>query len=163
MSFNVSVTSITVTNMVCSAAATTALNLVLGNSGPMGVTGSLPTQIDLATAAPSQTNTPSGTVTGFTWNPGQTLFGLEVFRTTSLQEVRNRAAAGSIHPQALADRFSPSRPTLIPPGRGWSGSFSGRGGLPADVPIRVVLGAFMPPGPITDRFLCISEKVVRLR
>ncbi len=96
-------------------------------------------------------------------HPGQTLFGLEVFRTTSLQEVRNRAAAGSIHPQALADRFSPSRPTLIPPGRGWSGSFSGPGGLPADVPIRVVLGAFLPPGPITDRFLCISEKVVRLR
>lgn len=94
---------------------------------------------------------------------GQTLFGLEPFRTTSLQEVRNRAATGSIHPQALADRFSPSRPALISPGQGWSGSFSGPGELPADVPIRVVLGAFLPPGPITDRFLCISQRAVRLR
>lgn len=96
-------------------------------------------------------------------HPGQTWFGLEPFRTTSLQEVRDRAATGAIHVQTVADRFSPSRPALIPPGHGWSGSFAGPGGLPADVPIRVVLGAFLPPGPITDRFLCISEKAVRLR
>ena len=95
-------------------------------------------------------------------HPGQTFFGLEPFRTTSLQEVRDRAAAGSIHVQTLADRFSPSRPALIAPGQGWSGSFSGPGELPADVPIRVVLGAFLPPGPIDDRFLCISDRAVRL-
>jgi hypothetical protein len=92
----------------------------------------------------------------------QTLFGLEPFRTSSLQEVRNRAAAGSIHPQALADRFSPSRPTVIAAGQTWSGSFSGPGDLPAAVPIRVVLGAFLPPGPIDNRFLCVSNRVVRL-
>lgn len=96
-------------------------------------------------------------------HPGQTLFGLEPFRTTSLEEVRARAAHGSIHPQALADRFRPSRPVVIAPGKGWSGSFSGPGDLPAGVPIRVVLGAFLPPGPIDDRFLCISDRSVRLR
>jgi hypothetical protein len=96
-------------------------------------------------------------------HPGQTWFGLEPFRTTSLQEVRNRATAGSIHVQTIADRFNPSRPALISPGQGWSGSFSGPGDLPAGVPIRVVLGAFLPPGPIDDRFLCISERAIRLR
>jgi hypothetical protein len=96
-------------------------------------------------------------------HPGQTFFGLEPFRTTSLQEVRDRAATGTIHLQTLADRFSPSRPSLIAPGRGWSGSFSGPGELPADVPIRVVLGAFLPPGPIDDRFLCVSERTIQLR
>ena len=95
-------------------------------------------------------------------HPGQTLFGLEPFRTTSLAEVRARAAHGSIHPQALADRFSPSRPSELAPGQSWSGSFSGPGDLPVGVPIRVVLGAFLPPGPIDDRFLCISQRAVRL-
>jgi hypothetical protein len=106
-----------------------------------------------------------GKVLSVVWphHQGQTLFGLEPFRTTSLAEVRARAAHGSIHPQALADRFSPTRPAEIAPGQGWSGSFSGPGDLPAGVPIRVVLGAFLPPGPIDDRFLCVSERALRLR
>jgi len=99
--------------------------------------------------------------------PGGTYFGLEPFKTSSLREVRQRTEAGSIKPRTLADRFSPQKPALLPSGRGWSGSFSGPGDLPAEVPIRVVLGRFVPLGPVPPGFvrgfLCISERAVRLR
>jgi len=98
--------------------------------------------------------------------PGQTFFGLEPFRTGSLEEVRRRAALGTVHVEALADRFRPYRPALISPGERWSGSFSGPGALPAGVPVRVVLGRFVPLGPVPpglyDGFLCISRRAVRL-
>jgi hypothetical protein len=99
--------------------------------------------------------------------PGKTFFGLEPFRTESLREVRSRAEIGAIHMQALADRFSPRQPALIAPGQSWSGSFSGPGDLPAGVPIRVVLGRFVPLGKVPPGFyrgfLCVSDRVVRLK
>jgi hypothetical protein len=99
--------------------------------------------------------------------PGSTYFGLEPFATASWSEVLDRARAGAAKPRAIADRFSPSKPTLVPPRAGWAGSFAGAGALPAGVPIRVVLGRFViegnvPPG-FADGFLCISKQVVRLR
>jgi hypothetical protein len=99
--------------------------------------------------------------------PGGTYFGLEPFRTSSWREVLERAETGAgAKPRTLAEHFSPSLPRLLPPGRGWSGEFSGRAALPADVPIRIVLGRFMPDGPalteLPDAFLCISERVIRL-
>jgi hypothetical protein len=98
--------------------------------------------------------------------PGGTYFGLESFETASWQEVLERAERGEAKPGWLADRFTPSRPGPVGPGQRWSGSFSGPGGLPAETPIRVVLGRFVSTGALPPDFpggfLCISERVVRL-
>jgi hypothetical protein len=96
--------------------------------------------------------------------PGSTYFGLEPFRTSSWREVLERANSGAAKPRTLAERFRPALPRLLPPGRGWSGEFSGRAALPAGVPIRVVLGRFVATKPIgfLDQFLCISARVIRL-
>ena len=98
---------------------------------------------------------------------GGTYFGLEPFETSSSSEVRERAERLAAKPRTLADRFEPELPRVLMPGDGWSGTFSGPGGLPAGTPIRVVLGRFVirghvPPG-FFDGFLCISERAVRLR
>ncbi len=99
--------------------------------------------------------------------PGGTYFGLEPFRTSSFREVLERVEAGAAKPRTFAERFSPALPRLLPPGRGWSGEFSGRAALPADTPIRVVLGRFEVAGNVPSGFfvgfLCISERFVRLR
>jgi hypothetical protein len=99
--------------------------------------------------------------------PGGTYFGLEPFRTSSWREVVERAEAGAAKPRTIAERFRPALPRRLPPGRGWSGEFSGLGGLPAGVPIRVVLGRFVAigqaPSELSGGFLCISERVIRLR
>jgi hypothetical protein len=64
--------------------------------------------------------------------PGSTYFGLEPFRTASRREVVERAETGAgAKPRTIADRFSPPLPRLLPPGRGWSGEFTGRAALPA--------------------------------
>jgi hypothetical protein len=98
---------------------------------------------------------------------GGTYFGLEPFRTSSRREVLERAQAGAAKPRTIAERFRPALPRLLPPGRGWSGEFSGPGVLPAGVPIRVVLGRFVAvgqqaPSELSGGFLCISERVIRL-
>ena len=82
--------------------------------------------------------------------PHDTYFGLEPFRTSSRREVIERAQTGAgAKPRTIAEHFRPPLPRLLPPGRGWSGEFSGRAALPAGVPIRVVLGRFVagPPAP----------------
>lgn len=98
---------------------------------------------------------------------GETLFGLEPFETTSYREVLARAESGGAKPRTFADRFMPSLPHILAPGEGWSGSFSGLGRVPAEVPVRVVLGRFVPtqavPKGFFDGFLCVSERFVRLR
>jgi hypothetical protein len=109
-------------------------------------------------------------VTLFVMRPhfrGDTYFGLEPFRTSSRREVFERAEAGAgAEPRTIAERFSPALPRRLPPGRGWSGEFSGRAALPAGVPIRVVLGRFVAighaPSELFHGFLCVSERVVRL-
>lgn len=98
---------------------------------------------------------------------GGTYLGLDPFETSSAREVRERAERLAAKPRTLADRFEPPLPRVLAPGEGWSGTFSGPGGLPARTPIRVVLGRFVirghvPPG-FFDGFLCISERAVRLR
>ena len=97
-----------------------------------------------------------------------TLFGLELFRTSSWSEVLDRARANQAKPQLLADRFTPSTPgPNVGRGEAWSGSFSGPGSLPAKTPIRVVLGRFViegpPPNGLLNAFLCVSDRVIRLR
>jgi hypothetical protein len=98
--------------------------------------------------------------------PRGTYFGLEPFRTSSRQEVVERAESAGAKPRTIAEHFSPPLPRLLPPGRGWSGEFSGRAALPAGVPIRVVLGRFVvdgrAPSEFFSGFLCISERVIRL-
>ena len=94
--------------------------------------------------------------------PGGTYFGLEPFRTSSRREVITRAESGAgAKPRTIAERFNPPLPRRLPPGRGWSGEFTGRASLPAGVPIRVVLGRFVPSDDFRG-FLCISDRVVRL-
>jgi hypothetical protein len=99
--------------------------------------------------------------------PGGTYFGLEPFKTALRREVLERAASGAgAKPRTIAERFDPPLPRRLPPGRGWSGEFSGRASLPAGVPIRVVLGRFVALGQVPSDdfrgFLCISARVVRL-
>jgi hypothetical protein len=99
--------------------------------------------------------------------PGETLFGLAPYRTTSLREVLRRAETSTAKPQTYADRFEPRQPRLLSPGERWSGSFSGLGRLPHGVPIRVVLGRFVITGEVPSglvrMFLCVSRRYVRLR
>jgi hypothetical protein len=98
--------------------------------------------------------------------PDGTFFGLAPFRTSSWQEVLERAESGvGAEPRTIAEHFSPALPRRLAPGQGWSGEFSGPGGLPAGVPIRVVLGLFeavAAPSEFFEGFLCVSERVVRL-
>lgn len=98
---------------------------------------------------------------------GETLFGLAPYRTTSFREVLRRAETATAKPLTYADRFEPRPPRLLPPGERWSGTFSGRGRLPPDVPIRVVLGRFVITGKVprglVRMFLCVSQRYVRLR
>lgn len=98
--------------------------------------------------------------------PDGTFFGLAPFRTSSWQEVLERAESGvGAEPRTIAEHFSPALPRRLAPGQGWSGEFSGRGGLPAGVPIRVVLGLFVAvaaPSELFEGFLCVSERAVRL-
>jgi hypothetical protein len=59
--------------------------------------------------------------------PGGTYFGLEPFRTSSWREVLERAQSGAgAKPRTIAERFKPALPRRLPPGRGWSGEFSGQ-------------------------------------
>jgi hypothetical protein len=99
--------------------------------------------------------------------PGGTYFGLEPFKTSSRREVLERAASGAgAKPRTIAERFDPPLPRRLPPGRGWSGEFSGRASLPVGIPIRVVLGRFVALGQVPSDdfrgFLCISERAIRL-
>jgi hypothetical protein len=98
--------------------------------------------------------------------PGGTYFGLAPYRTSSWKEVRERGNSGvGAEPRTIAEHFSPALPRRLPPGRGWSGEFSGRAALPAGVPIRVVLGLFAgvaAPSELFEGFLCVSERAVRL-
>jgi hypothetical protein len=97
---------------------------------------------------------------------GGTYFGLEPFATTSRREILERAKAAGAKPRTIADRFTPAPPRILSPGDRWAGSFSGPGSLPADTPLRVVLGRFVVAGPVPrgfyDSFLCISARVLRL-
>jgi hypothetical protein len=99
---------------------------------------------------------------------GMTYFGLASFKTGSWREVSKRVETRDVLPRTIADRFKPPKPRLLAPGDGWSGSFSGPGRLPELTPIRVVLGLFvigegkLPRG-FGRGFLCMSERVVRLR
>jgi hypothetical protein len=98
---------------------------------------------------------------------GETLFGLAPYRTTSYREVLRRVETATAKPLTYADRFEPRQPRLLSPGERWSGTFSGRGRLPRDVPIRVVLGRFVITGDVPRglirMFLCVSRRYVRLR
>ena len=98
---------------------------------------------------------------------GETLFGLAPYRTTSFREVLRRAETATSKPLTYADRFEPRPPRLLSPGERWSGVFSGRGRLPPDVPIRVMLGRFVITGKVprglVRMFLCVSQRYVRLR
>jgi hypothetical protein len=98
---------------------------------------------------------------------GESLFGLAPYRTTSFREVLRRAESATAKPLTYADRFEPALPLLLQPGGGWSGTFSGLGRLPRDVPIRIVLGRFMFNGKVprgfVRGFLCVSRGYVRLR
>jgi hypothetical protein len=85
--------------------------------------------------------------------PGGTYFGLEPFRTSSWREVLERAHSGAgAKPRTIAERFRPALPRRLPPGKRWSGEFSGRAALPVGVPIRVVLGRFVAVGPAPRSF-----------
>jgi hypothetical protein len=98
---------------------------------------------------------------------GETLFRFAPYRTTSFREVRRRPESATAKPRTYADRVEPALPRLLQPGEGWSGTFSGLGRLPRDVPIRVVLGRFMFNGKVprgfVRGFLCVSRRYVRLR
>ena len=98
--------------------------------------------------------------------PGGTYFGLAPYRTSSWKEVVERGKSGvGAQPRTIAEHFSPALPRRLPPGRGWSGEFSGRAALPAGVPIRIVLGLFAgvaAPSELFEGFLCVSERAVRL-
>ena len=102
-------------------------------------------------------------------SPDLTYFGLAPFKTPSWREVAKRVETSrDVYPRTIADRFEPAKPRLIAPGGGWAGSFSGPGRLPADTPLRVVIGLFVigegkVPRGFARGFLCMSKLTVRLR
>jgi hypothetical protein len=93
-------------------------------------------------------------------------FGLSFYRTAARSEIEARARAGAAKPQLYADTYDPRLPPALLDGERWNGSFSGRGRIRRSGPIRIVLGRFVvrgrAPRGFPERFLCISERVLRL-
>ena len=67
----------------------------------------------------------------------------------------DRRTADALHAGLLADRFAPALPRRLERGESWSGTYSGPGRLPADVPLRLVFGRFTTVGEVRG-FLCVS-------
>lgn len=73
----------------------------------------------------------------------------------------DRRTPEALHSALLADRFSPPLPRQLDHGASWSGTYTGRGRLPLDVPLRLVFGRFTRVGESIG-FLCVSTHEVRL-
>jgi hypothetical protein len=73
----------------------------------------------------------------------------------------DRRTADALHSGLLADRFAPALPRALRRGESWSGTYSGPGRLPENVPLRLVFGRFTPAGEPTG-FLCVSTHAVEL-
>jgi hypothetical protein len=73
----------------------------------------------------------------------------------------DRRTADALHAGLTADRFVPPLPRRLERGEAWSGTYSGAGRLPADVPLRLVFGRFTTVGKATG-FLCVSTHHAQL-
>jgi hypothetical protein len=67
----------------------------------------------------------------------------------------DRRTVEALHAGLLADRFAPALPRRLETGESWSGTYSGPGRLPAEVPLRLVFGRFTTLGKATG-FICVS-------
>ena len=73
----------------------------------------------------------------------------------------DRRTVEALHAGLLADRFVPPLPRRLGTGESWSGTYSGPGRLPANVPLRLVFGRFTTVGKPTG-FICVSTHHVEL-
>jgi hypothetical protein len=83
-----------------------------------------------------------------------------------LLRTRSRPAAQNAGPGQFASRFRPALPVSLRPGERWSGTFSGRGRLPAGDYVRIEFGSFGASGtlrpPISMQFEYITDHTFRL-
>ncbi len=99
-------------------------------------------------------------------------FGVMVFRTGALDELKRRDLERDLPDLRRAATFDPALPDALAPGATWSGTISASGALPAGLWVRVVFGAFVPSGKmpdalreqgVVDQLTWITDHAYRLR
>lgn len=97
----------------------------------------------------------------------QPTFGLMLFSSGELAELEDKNASGTLPPVRPAVRFQPSLPTILEPGKTWSGTISAPGALVADSWARVVFGPLVsvgkPPENVAEDVVWITDGAYRLR
>jgi len=99
-------------------------------------------------------------------------FGVMVFRTGALDELKRRDLERDLPDLRRAATFDPALPDALTPGATWSGTISASGALPAGLWVRVVFGAFVPSEKmpdtlrrqgVLDQLTWITDHAYRLR
>lgn len=97
----------------------------------------------------------------------QRSFGLMLFSTGELEELRERNASGTLPTPRRATRFEPELPAVLEPGDAWEGTMGASGSLVAGAWVRVVFGAFVavgrPPDQLPAEIVWITDRAYRLR
>jgi hypothetical protein len=79
-------------------------------------------------------------------NPTQLSFGLMLFATGGLEELKEANRAGRLPPVRLADAMEPAPPDVLAPGATWRTTLSGPGSLADGSYIRVSFGPLVAIG-----------------
>jgi hypothetical protein len=93
-------------------------------------------------------------------------FGVMLFRTGDMRELRQRNDARELPSVRSAERFRPALPPLLAAGATWRGTMSAAGSLVAKLWVRVVFGPFVavgePPEGLADPVVWITDHTYRL-
>ncbi|HXF97348.1 MAG TPA: hypothetical protein VNJ46_01910 [Gaiellaceae bacterium] len=93
-------------------------------------------------------------------------FGLMLFSTGDLRELKERNASGTLPAPRRATRFRPELPSVLEPGDSWEGTISASGALVAGAWVRVVFGAFLAigraPEELPKEIVWITDRAYRL-
>jgi hypothetical protein len=86
-------------------------------------------------------------------DPGSTVdhaFGLMLFATGDISELKRRNREGSLPSTRSATQYEPRLPRLLDPGATWQGTISAHGALAAGSWVRVVFGTLFAMGATDD-------------
>jgi hypothetical protein len=93
-------------------------------------------------------------------------FGVMLFRTGDMRELRQRNAAQELPDVRGAETFSPALPALLAAGATWRGTMSAAGALVSKLWVRIVFGPFVavgdPPQGLQDPVVWITDHTHQL-